>query len=525
MGNKRPRIFPPAFLISLIILLGIVLRLLHFDLMEFKADEVGVIVLTKYWIGEGIPRFGQLSTSGIPFPPGLIYLLYPLVFFTSSPLLIGLGLCVLSIAAIWLIYLLGVTLGSPAAGLWAAAFMAAHPWLILYSRKIWEPSPLPFFSILILIVVASCTLHSRHRSIFWAGPLLVMTWQFHYSAYAVAFFFCIWFSAAAFKKRINWSACLAGFLVGIVLLLPYFSYLARNDFVDLKNSYRFAGRGKSAPARSFIYIVAMYLKTAWAGGFGYPLARDPLPISRTPLGAAKPWLQILAALGTALIIFLSALSVFLRLFRRGMKSSLPSFIFWLLLFIALPGAVYLIKGIIPPPHYFLVSIPAVLMLAGIGASSSISLSLKNIKGKKCFFLPGSLAGAAVVVSGTVIWLSLIQYIAGTGGTAGDYGLAFRFQKEAAQIISERKINPRQVDAALTRDEGVGIFYLLVYRFKTSPPYSVTSARLIDSLLFPEDECRENEETISIGPSGPMKICVSSDNNGKSTEPDFGDVDE
>ena len=164
MADTKPTLPPIRLLVWLLIITGVFLRIRYFDLMEFKSDEVTAILITKYWLSRGVPQFGLMSSAGILNPPGFIYLLSPLVIITSSPLWIGFYITCFNIAALWLLYRLGIKIGSSLAGFWACGFMAVHPWLILFARKIWAQSLLPFFVIAFLIVIVQCTQEPRSRN-------------------------------------------------------------------------------------------------------------------------------------------------------------------------------------------------------------------------------------------------------------------------------------------------------------------------------------------------------------------------
>lgn len=489
--------------VLLLIGAGVLLRVLYFDAMEFKADEAEAILLAKYWLGRGIPRFGLMSGAGILNPPGFIFVLLPVLLFTSSPLAVGLYVAAFGLAAIFLIYRLGVEIGSPGAGLWAGAFLAAHPWLILYSRKIWAQSLLPFFVLLLLLAVVRCGRKSRSRAVFWTGPLLALTWQIHYSAYSVALVFSAWFLVEAARKNINRRWAMAGFLAGILLLAPYLSHSLQTGFLDIRRSVREIGGGPGCP---ILDIVKVWAGTSFAGNFGYPFSFRPVSLALTPLGVSQPWLQPVAVAGTALVLALAAAGALIRPGKEGETAFRPSLEFWLALFAVSPILLYLARGRAVPPHYFIVGLPALLLLAGLGVEKCRrGWGAGGRASRLCGRLP-DLAGIAVVLGGGVLWISFISYINRAGGTAGDYGIAYRCQAAVAEKLASEKIHPRAIDARLTRDNSIGVFYLL--SLKSRPPFAPQTVRIIDSLLFPGRVCGPGEIRREVSGSGPLEICFA-----------------
>lgn len=483
-----------------ILAVGIALRLLHLDLMEFKADEVEALLVTEYWLDRGVPQFGMMASTGIPEPPGFIFILLPMVALTSAPLLVALYHTAFGILALWGFYLLGTALGSPRAGLWAAALGAVHPWLILYSRKIWPPNLLVLFVLLLLIILARCRRQIRSRSIFWAGPILSLTWQIHYSAYAATLVFLGWFVMEAVRRRINWRWAGWGFGAGLLLLSPYLTYAVRTSFVDFRHTLgEFFGE-RRLMVRPLVSPVKVWAGVSFAGCFGYPLSKRPAPISQTMLGREQPWLETVAVASTILVITLALAGLTLRPGRRKDQPALSAAEPWLAFFVAVPLLLCLALRRGVPPHYYFIGLPALVMLAACGLEQSRAALARFPRAGR---LP-SLAGAAILVGGVAVWLFFLAYINRVGGTGGDYGIAYRCQKAAAEALAGERIAPGAVDARLTRDGGIGIWYLLAR--KSRPPFSGRRVRLVDSLLFPDADCRPGEIIRPVPGAGPLRIC-------------------
>ncbi len=507
--NLQIRLKPISLtlLALLSVIIGAILRLIYFDQIEFGMDGVTAILTTRFWLTHGVPLYGQMSGASVMMPPGFIFILYPLVKLTSAPLIICLYITALNIAAIPLIYRLGVEIGRPRAGLWACAFMAVHPWLIIYSRMIWPQCTLLFFIILLMLVLAHCTRRPGSRIIFWSGPLVSLIWQIHYSAYCILVFFLIWFAVSAYKRRVRWLWAFAGFLAGFILFFPHLYFLIHSNFQSIRQA--FAG-GLSEPVpllRNAVNLIRIFGETSFAGGFGFFFQGSQFvtkSLAGTPLGITHPWLSPIATAGTALFLLL----VIAGLFVRMKKDSY--FVPWVRLLALLPIILYLFKGVKIPPWYFLVSLPAVLILAGVGMDAIAGRIKKKLKGPASVYLP-ILLGVFICISGGITWITFLSYIKANGGTGGMYGLTYRVQIEAAERLVEEGIRLDRIDADLTRAKGFGIFYLydhLNQRRSSGKGYSEKKARVINSYLHPDKGCGFTERSAELPPPSPLRICIS-----------------
>lgn len=517
-GSSDIKTTPRPYLLLAVVLLGAVLRLSALDLMEFKNDEVAGIVLARRAIRSGLGReglAGMMSGAGIRNPPGFLYLLSPVAVFTASPLPYAYWVALFGAASVFILFLLGRELGAPAAGFWSAAFLAAHPWHILYSRKIWAQSLLPFFALLLLLALARAERSARSRAAFWIGLLASLIWQVHYSGYCVLFVCAVWLAATAFRRRLNYPWAALGVAAGALLLLPYALYLRGSGGEDLLRSFRGPWLGGPAAAEKLGTILRSFAATAFSGGFGYPFTSVLSPLAATPLGKGSAWISPVASAAPFLILALAAAAI-PALLRRRAAPALARFVPWLLLFVLAPPCLYFIRGIEAPPHYFLVSFSALLFLAGVGMETLLSSaaargSTSGGKGEQGLrgHLPGSgaaLLGMLVVFAGVNIWKAFLGEIGRTGGTGGDYGLSYRVQERVAGALREERAG--EVDALLMRDEGVGVRYLLELRRTGPPPAPSVRARLIDGLLFPGRECSPYRGETVQRRIGPVTICLS-----------------
>jgi 4-amino-4-deoxy-L-arabinose transferase-like glycosyltransferase len=437
-----------GLLLILIVAAAAALRLTGFDLMEFKHDEVEVIRLTRYWLQNGIPQYGIMSGVGVRNPPGFLFLLLPLVATTGNPLWIGFWITLANIALPLILYCAGRTLGRKRAGLWAGALSAVHPWLILYARKIWAQSLLPPLVTLLLLVLVCCIRRSRSRAVFWLAPLVVLIPMTHLSGFCIVPVALAWTCIQAVRRRLHVRMAILGIVPALFLLAPYATYLAASRFADVRIA---AAVGHDAIV-SVADTVKTWLLTGFAGGLSYPFTGTAARLTHAMPGPYGLTVELAARIATATVWLAAAAA----LLQRGNRpaSAAP---WWLACMVMLPPALYALRGVPSPPHYFIVGLPPLLLLAGLG----LDLLADDWQATR-------LAGATVIVTGVVVWLALFSSIARNGGSAGDYGTAFRHQAAVARFLSEHGVTPHRLDATLTRDQGIGILYLMSDMQKHSP---------------------------------------------------------
>jgi len=106
---------------------------------------------------------------------------------------------------------------------WATAFAAVSPAAILFQRKIWAQSTLPFFCVLLWIAW-----HYRKEkagAFFWGLVGLCLA-QVHMSGFFLIAGLFLW--TVYRDKKAQWGFWIAGSLVGAVPLIPWLKYLFSN---------------------------------------------------------------------------------------------------------------------------------------------------------------------------------------------------------------------------------------------------------------------------------------------------------
>jgi 4-amino-4-deoxy-L-arabinose transferase-like glycosyltransferase len=214
--------------LALALLVGAALRLVWIGDMEYKVDEAYLFHKTQVvGVTEGWPWLGQPSGVGLR-NPGLsvwVFVVLARMFGADNPTGLARAVEVLNLAALALLVGFGlraVSRREPEPWLWSAALVALSPVAVLFSRKIWAQSVLPFFTMLVLIA------WWRRRTAWGAfawGLLGACLGQIHMSGFFFAAGLLLW-TAGLDRRSVRWGPWLAGSVAGALTLLPWLHYVA-----------------------------------------------------------------------------------------------------------------------------------------------------------------------------------------------------------------------------------------------------------------------------------------------------------
>jgi hypothetical protein len=213
--------------LALALALGVVLRLVWVKDIEFKSDEAWTFrQVQKVAQGGPWPQFGMPSSAG-PVNPGLsvwVFVFLGKVAGCANPTILARGVQVLSIAAILGLIVFAfvfVRAREREPWLWAAALVSVNPTAVLLHRKIWPPSLLPLFT---LVMLAGWFRRERRWGAFLWGLVGACLGQIHMAGFFFAAAFALW--ALLFdRKRVAWLGWLLGSLLGALPMLPWLAHL------------------------------------------------------------------------------------------------------------------------------------------------------------------------------------------------------------------------------------------------------------------------------------------------------------
>lgn len=240
--NNRERL-----LLLLILLLAVFLRFSHIsELFNWSLDE-------EYWaylpynLATGYHFSligGHISGTGLYSGPLFVWLMaLPFFIFQGNPAGIAIFVSALGVIAVYLTYYLGKVLFNNRVGLLAAFLQAVSALMVIYDRKYWNASPIPFLSLLTLLCLARLREGKNH----WALALafcLTLAVHAHMTGIVLLIFALI--SWIFFKLPVKKKQILASGLLFILLQLPLAAFELRHNFLNTRALISFFNQNPSA---------------------------------------------------------------------------------------------------------------------------------------------------------------------------------------------------------------------------------------------------------------------------------------
>ena len=209
--------------LGLVVLIGIVFRLIWVGDMEYKSDEEYMFrQLMEVGVTTPWPWLGISSGVHIRNPGMSVWIFLALGKFSgaSTPTELCRAVQVLNVLALLLaLYFTRryVQRDEQESWYWGIALVSVNPIAVMYHRKIWAQSVLPFFSMLFLM--AWWNRKTKWGGFFW-GLVGACLGQIHMSGFFFALGFVIW-SALFDRRETRWRAWFLGSVLGSLTLLPW----------------------------------------------------------------------------------------------------------------------------------------------------------------------------------------------------------------------------------------------------------------------------------------------------------------
>jgi hypothetical protein len=213
----------PWLAVAAAILVGIALRLVWVEDMEYKADEAWTFEQTRAAdFRHGIPWLGMDSSVHVRNPGMSLWVFVALGRLAGAedpPALTRAVQAANCLALVLLLVFIGrhVAARQREAWLWAAALAAVNPLTVLFHRKLWPPCVLPLLS---LAALWGWWRRGRPWPAFVWGLVGACLGQIHMAGFFFAGGFALW--ALLFdRKSVAWRAWLSGSILGALPLIPW----------------------------------------------------------------------------------------------------------------------------------------------------------------------------------------------------------------------------------------------------------------------------------------------------------------
>jgi hypothetical protein len=392
------------WILLLILLVAAVLRFGDAGIMEFDHDEAMVSILAQDMAdGKTFRTTGILASVGIPNPPTSIYVMWLPYLFSSDPLLATLYVAVLNVLGVGLLWLLAHRYWGRTVGLIAGFAYALNPWALLYSRKIWAQDYHTPFVLLALFLGLygfgeAFTEGNTNKRRWWGQvlclPVLLFALQIHFAAWVLLPIYVglLWMG----RKRLSWKALLVTGALSTLVLLPYMIGLFETLQQDPNRIGDVIGRsGLAQKEDTSAFSIDPVIYTArFATGLG--LETWVAPKQQADLLATIP--------PPTLLWFVIGLAVLVGLI--GIGRSHRGLVGLMIAWVGLPILAFTPTWTRVYPHYFIASLPALALLAGIGVAWVVN-RLPNKSPLKLLALVGF--GIILLTQG-FWWRGLLHYV-------------------------------------------------------------------------------------------------------------------
>lgn len=210
------------------------------ELTEFLADQGRTgIVIYQAWIDKALPLVGPPVLTGQHLGPFFYYLVFPsFVLSGFNPLGPALFMSLLGVLTVVFVFYIGNRMFGFWIGLFIGLLYAVSPALVAQARTLWDPTPIPFFVLLVIVFFYKIYQEKKFRWFLMVGALLGILVQLHYPnvffiPLSLFFSLSIYFlHRSAIKQIVGWS--LLGILTFFATLAPFLVYEAQHAFVDLR---------------------------------------------------------------------------------------------------------------------------------------------------------------------------------------------------------------------------------------------------------------------------------------------------
>jgi len=464
--------------IPCILAMGIFLRAFRLDLFEFKADELEGITrglaapAQHWWIGHGAS-----ASVHIPFGPAFSYIMGLLTAISPDPYILTSFFLAANIIILMLAVLFFAEFSnSPRQFFLCVLLFSLSPYLIIFSRKIWQPNLMLLFVIPLVLMIKR--VHKDPRLFSPIGLLSSIVVQLHHSGiFYLPLLFCFVVVTEVVRRRtengdrgtedgrsrLRWLA--GGFIAFIVPLIPYLNFLVRH--------FQQAGITQWATRASHHLCVQGALKWVLFSATGNDFWRYMF------YGKPGEWNWPVRLLPGAVTIFCYFLIVpfLLGVFKysknavaiiRGNPSNSPEspdlkdllcpisivFLFLIYCFVLDFGR----------PHHFTIIIPFLILALSEGILSLGGFSRQDTTDNAPLGAsrPPSVRRLRAVrvllglglISYALQYPFVLSYVSVNNGSTGEYGICFREQKIVAKKIAaaaghgQIRLNPMETAEAL-----------------------------------------------------------------------------
>ncbi|MBS3152103.1 glycosyltransferase family 39 protein [Candidatus Woesearchaeota archaeon] len=401
------------FLVSL----SLILRFIYPALTVFDHETVSFFDIAKSISFSNPILFGYHTFE--TFGPAIYYIYYFLSELSSNYLIHVYFIAFFNVLAVVLSFFFVRKFFNFKAAVVSSLLFATSIWHLYYSRSVWNPSYIPFLSVLFFYSFFSVVCKKEYKFTLLSFLSFGLMLHFHISALLLLPFFL--FYLRFFRDRNFWKYLILGVSLLILTLLPiiFYSFMSGENVIWKSLSYGFVQTKSGFISNAFESIVFPFMIIT-------PFSSNYFNGTEVFYGSIFNFFIYLSVLILS-ILFIFGL-VFIIKKYKDKKYFLLLFSLLLVIFL------YIIRSKSVSPHYFLILYPINFVIAGVGFSYLIDkYKFKNIL----------YALFAFVLLVNIILFSYHLYILyNNGGTNGAYGILYKDKLDAAKFIID--LNDRNV---------------------------------------------------------------------------------
>jgi hypothetical protein len=341
-------------LLIIIILAAIFLRFYNLKYIEFNFDQAANPLLAEQIIKHGpLPQNCLISSIGVCNPFFFLYLLVPPMLISPDPLFLTGFIAFIIVLAVLALFFFARKFFGEKTALISSALLAVNPWAIIFSRTIWQQNVLIFFIILFFWFLFNFAFDNKKTHLIWAFLFLGIVSQLH--QLALAFALLLLACLIVFRKNVAFKNLLIGFLLCLVLYLPFIAFEIKTNWYSFENIISYGQLPTELHTSALTYPFQM----VGTRGLDYTFGADYQNFLKTTLNWPMTDALLIITFATGLI------------FLAGRRQ--PKYLLLLVWFLLLPLALIFSKTPIYP-HYFIIGIPAGFIILGILFSKLIEIT-------------------------------------------------------------------------------------------------------------------------------------------------------
>ncbi len=409
-----------AFLIILSVAAG--LRFGLPEVIEFKRDEANLARLAlDFARGRDFPLLGIGSSVGLRNAPFSVYVVTPPFLLSSDPALATYYIGALNVLAVALLYSLARRHYGVLAALVAALCLAANPWAVLFSRKLWAQNALMPFLILTVGSGLAAFLPDQRRARLAQLlhlPLLSITVQIHFAALSLVplSLYLIWQGRQRLTRYF-----FASLLLAALSVVPY--AIGTLDALQggVWASAQLGSQASAADGGLFSTQTLEYALIVLSGTDLHSLAGAEM---------FERWLETVPRWAYGTLTVFGALSLACGVWRLaiGVRAKQPLDIAlgsWLLV----PLAIFSVRWVTPQLHYLIPILPAAFLALGA--------TLRDVMRHMLFMRILLVVVFSVAALQALLVLHLLSFL-GQTATPGGFGTPLgRYAPIRAELLAQQ----------------------------------------------------------------------------------------